>query len=89
MKREEIVHQLKEHIAQHVLNGKEVGLDAQTPLLEWGILNSIEIMRLLSFIKEVFHANVSPTKLVANNFSTIDSIAGVVLESLAETSAFP
>lgn len=87
MKREEISTQLKAHIAQHVLNGKQVGLDDQTPLLEWGILNSIEIMRLLSFIKDAFHVNVSPSKLLANNFSTIDSITKVVLDSLAETAA--
>jgi acyl carrier protein len=86
MKPEEISQKLKEHIGQHVLNGKQVGLDNQTPLLEWGILNSIEIMRLLSFIKESFQVNVSPAKLVANNFSTIDSIVKVVLDTMAETS---
>jgi acyl carrier protein len=86
MTREEILQALKEHIAQHILNGEDVGLDGQTPLLEWGILNSIEIMRLLSFIAERFHVNISPGKLTANNFNTLDSITGVVEEGLAEIS---
>lgn len=86
MQHNEIIQALKEHIAQHILNGKDVGLDEQTPLLEWGVLNSIEIMRLLSFISERFHVNVSASKLTAHNFNTLESIAGVVEESLAEIS---
>jgi acyl carrier protein len=87
MKHEEISKKLKEHVARHVLNGKDVGLDEQTPLLEWGILNSIEIMRLLTFIKDAFHVHISPSKLVANNFSTIDAIAKMVVDGIADVSA--
>lgn len=85
MKHSDIVQQLQDYIAQSILHGKDIGLDEQTPLLEWGILNSIEVMRLLTFINERFHINIPPGKLVVSNFSTIDSLTKVVEASITES----
>jgi acyl carrier protein len=80
MQRTTVIEQLKRYIAQDVLGGKDIGLDETTPLLEWGIINSLEMAKLLSFIRKQFAVDISTDKLVADSFSSISSIADLVLE---------
>lgn len=79
MQRDEVTEQLKNYLVVQVLDGKNIGLDETTPLLEWGVINSIEIMRLLTFINKQFHVNVSPDRMVADNFVNISAITDMVL----------
>ena len=80
MQRLTVIEHLKRYIAQDVLGGKDIGLDETTPLLEWGIINSLEIVRLLSFIRKQFAVDISTEKLVADSFTSVSSIADLVLE---------
>lgn len=82
MQRSEIAQRLKQHLAEHVLEGKDVGLDEHTPLLEWGIINSIEIVRLLGFIQEQLKIAVPPEKLTADYFVDLVAITDLVVESI-------
>jgi acyl carrier protein len=86
MNRTTIVEQLKSYIAQDVLGGKDIGLDETTPLLEWGIINSLEMGRLLQFIRKQFTVDIPTDKLIADSFTDIVSIANLVLE---QTPAHP
>jgi acyl carrier protein len=69
---------LKEYIADSVLDGKDIGLDEQTPLLEWGIINSMELLRLLSFIHQRFGVEIPFEKVSADDFVTIAAIASLI-----------
>jgi acyl carrier protein len=80
MQRLIIVEQLKRYIAQDVLGGKDIGLDETTPLLEWGIINSLEIVRLLSFVRKQFAVDIPADKLIADSFTSVSSVADLVLE---------
>jgi acyl carrier protein len=80
MQRLTIIEELKRYIAQDVLTGKDIGLDETTPLLEWGIMNSLEIVRLLSFIRKQFAVDIPADKLVADSFTSVSSVADLVLE---------
>ena len=71
MQRPTIIEELKRYIAQDVLAGKDIGLDETTPLLEWGIMNSLEIVRLLSFIRKQFAVDIPADKLVADSFTSV------------------
>jgi acyl carrier protein len=84
MKRETIIQQIKEYISTNILRGKHIELDAQTPLLEWGIINSIDIMRLITFINDQFQVHISTKQMVTANFSSIEALADFVERSLAE-----
>jgi len=75
-----IIEQLKSYIAQDVLGGKDIGLDETTPLLEWGIINSLEMVKLLRFIHQQFNVDIPTDKLIADSFTDIVSIANLVLE---------
>jgi acyl carrier protein len=69
---------LQRFIAQETLDGRDIGLDAATPLLEWGVINSLEIVRLIGFIKERFGVSVPASSVSAETFKDIASIAGLV-----------
>jgi acyl carrier protein len=79
MNRTTIIEQLKSYIAQDVLGGKDIGLDETTPLLEWGIINSLEMVKLLRFIHQQFSVDIPTDKLVADSFTNIVSIANLVV----------
>jgi acyl carrier protein len=82
MERPFIIEQLHKYIAQDVLGGWDIGLDETTPLLEWGIINSLEMIRLLDFIRTQFGINIPTDKLVADSFTSINAIADLVLEQM-------
>ncbi len=81
MQRNQILAKLKEYILYQVLDGKAIGLDETTPLLEWGVINSIEIVHLLSFIQKEFAIEISPGQMTADHFSTLGTITDLVLAS--------
>jgi len=80
MQRNIVVAQLQKYIAQNVLEGKDIGLDETTPLLEWGIINSLEMVRLLSFIRETFAVEIPLEQLLPENFTNLTSLTDLVLE---------
>ncbi len=82
MQKKAIIEQLKGYIAQDVLDGKDIGLDDMTPLLEWGIINSLEMVKLLHFIRQQFAVDIPPDKLIADYFTSISSIADLVLAQM-------
>ena len=87
MQRSTVVEQLKKYIAQDVLGGKDIGLDETTPLLEWGIINSLEIVRLLSFVRKQFGADIPVGEIAAESFTSISSIAELVMTYMPAQSA--
>ena len=83
MERTVIVEQLKRYFAQDVLGGKDIGLDETTPLHEWGIINSIEMVRLLQFVRKQFTVDIPADKLVADSFADMASLSSLILEQMA------
>jgi acyl carrier protein len=84
MLREAVIEQVNRYIAQDVLEGKDIGLDETTPLLEWGIINSLEMVKLLSFMRRQFGVDIPIDQLVADSFSSTSSIADLILERIPE-----
>lgn len=80
MQQEEIITQLHNYFAQNVLDGRDIGLDVTTPLLEWGVINSLEIMRLLAFIRTQFAVEIPFYALTAECFTNLLSIAKLIME---------
>lgn len=79
MQRTEVLTQLKRYFAQDVLDGRDIDLDEATPLLEWGVINSLEIVRLLSFIQVSFAIDLPMHRLTADHFTNLSSIASLVV----------
>ncbi len=75
----QILSSLKNYIANEILDGEDLGLAGDTPLLELGVLNSIEIVRLVAFIDEQFGVKL---EVRSDNFKTLDVIAARVQDGL-------
>jgi acyl carrier protein len=79
MQRAEVMNALSNYIVNQVLDGKNIGLDEATPLLEWGVINSMEMIRLLNFISQRFGVDIPAEKMVADHFTNLASITDLVL----------
>jgi acyl carrier protein len=76
---EVVLECITQYIREHMLNDDEsVQLTVETPLLEWGILNSIGTMRLVGFIRSEFGVRVPPGQMIRQNFQNIRCIASLV-----------
>jgi acyl carrier protein len=71
---------LRMYIADEILDGQDIELENSTPLLEWGILNSMEITRLVNFIEKEFGIEIPGDKIVIENLKDIDAITKLILE---------
>src|SRR4029078_11081556 len=63
MDRSQVVAELAEYVRVELLGDHAAELGPTTPLLEWGILNSMNTARLLTHIRERHGVNVPPTLL--------------------------
>ncbi|SHI51823.1 acyl carrier protein [Algibacter luteus] len=63
------------HIEQELANEEiEDGLELTDDLLGSGILDSLGMMKLISFIEEAYSIQVAPEEMVIENFMTVESI---------------
>jgi clorobiocin biosynthesis protein CloN5 len=58
-------------------------LTESTPLLEWGIIDSLRTALLLAHMREKLGVFVSPAKINARNFRDVTSIAALVVAEAA------
>ncbi|CAL9465645.1 MULTISPECIES: hypothetical protein [Streptomyces] len=60
-------------------------IDAATPLLEWGIIDSLRIALLQAFILNEWDVSVPTARIDAKNFKNAASIAAMICELEQET----
>jgi clorobiocin biosynthesis protein CloN5 len=90
MTEEAVVAELTTFIRERFLDGdRDNELTDTTPLLQWGILDSLSTAVLLKFIRHEMGVTVSPSKVDAKNFRDIRSIAAVVCQSPSAASEVP
>ncbi|HET8843199.1 MAG TPA: acyl carrier protein [Ktedonobacteraceae bacterium] len=80
MQRSDVVEQLKRYIAETMLDGEDIGLNESTPLLEWGVINSLELVGLLSFIQQQFHVEIPGEKVTAEHLANLAVLSELVVE---------
>jgi acyl carrier protein len=69
---------LKSFIETELLAGAGGSLDYSEDLLLSGLVNSLGVMRLVSFTQEQFGVHIPPEDVVIEHFQTIDAIARYV-----------
>lgn len=78
MDKNDIFQALREYIVNEILDGEDVGLDGDTPLLQLGVLNSMEVTRLVGFVEERFGAKVPSESLTPQNLENLQKITELV-----------
>lgn len=81
---QETIGQIKKFFVE-LLEGHDVGLDAATPLLELGLLNSMTIVELRAFIESTLHVSVRPDDFVPKHLQNLETIAALVERTRAST----
>jgi acyl carrier protein len=78
MSDETLIAELREFIAREFLHGKDEGLNASTPLIEWGVIDSIAIVALGDFISKRLGVQIPNAELKPSNMATLETIASLV-----------
>jgi acyl carrier protein len=78
-RRNEIFEGLKRHVADEMLEGKAIGLDADTPLLELGLIDSFSVIILQAFIRDRFQIEVPHSELFAKNLKNLGTLTDLLL----------
>jgi len=78
--RDELLARIRDHILHELLpDAGDLELAPDTPLLEWGILNSLATVRLLNYLRQDLRAPVGTSDLVGDNFRDLNSIVTLIL----------
>ena len=79
MTREEMLTELKQFVGKELLEGRDAGLDEHTPLLEWGVIDSLSVAELVSFTHERFEVDVPQSEVTPNNLKDLDAYVGMLM----------
>jgi 2-hydroxymuconate-semialdehyde hydrolase len=76
---DEMLSELKRFVGQQLLDGRDAGLDEHTPLLEWGVIDSLSVAELLSFTSERFDIDVPQDEVSPENLKDLDAYVALLM----------
>jgi acyl carrier protein len=75
----QIVESIREFITQEITHGTaDQELDPDLSLLEEGILDSLGLQQLITFLEQKFAISVDDADLMPENFESINAIAKLI-----------
>jgi acyl carrier protein len=80
MNRQDIKTTVKTFILNEFLPGEDpAALTDPTPLMTTGILDSIAVLKVVTFLENEFHITIEPHEAVVDNLNTISDIERLVM----------
>ena len=74
---------IKNYIIQELIKDKDIGvIDSTFPLLENGVIDSLGIQKLVSYLEETFSLKIEDEDIVPDNFDNLESIYRFVEKKL-------
>ena len=67
---------LADYIQREFIKSRKSNLDTSEDLLSSGVLDSLAILQLVSFVEKHFNCSIPVEDIVYENFNSIDAIAG-------------
>jgi acyl carrier protein len=80
--REEMLDELKRFVVRELLDGRDTGLDEHTPLLAWGVLDSLSVNVLVSFTRERFGIDVPQSEVTPDNLKDLDAYVAMLMRQI-------
>jgi acyl carrier protein len=77
--REQMLGELEHFVVSELLDGRDTGFDEHTPLLAWGVLDSLSVNQLLSFTSERFGIDVPPGDVSPDNLKDLDAYVAMLM----------
>ena len=70
---------MKENIQQYIQNelvtaSSAIEIDFEDDLLETGMIDSVSIMRLITYLEKEFSVKIPPKDMIIDHFMTIEAI---------------
>jgi acyl carrier protein len=76
---DQVATKIRDYIRVNFLDGDpKKELQDTSPLLDWGVLNSLNTVRLVGFIRDELGVKVPPVAVNGPNFKDVRSIAEMV-----------
>jgi acyl carrier protein len=84
MNAQDIKTTMKTFILNEYLPGEDpAALTDATPLMTTGILDSIAVLKVVTFLENQFHITIDPHEAVVENFNTLSDIERYVMSKQA------
>ena len=84
MANDEILHTIKDYVLGEFLPEESPeSLDDTTPLISGGILDSISILKLVSFLEDRYSIEFQAHEVDADHLDSLADIAGIVTSKVA------
>ncbi|BAY80200.1 hypothetical protein NIES25_66880 (plasmid) [Nostoc linckia NIES-25] len=81
----EIEKIIKEHIVQNFMyNKSDINFSNEMLLIEAGIIDSISIFKLASFLEEKFGFTLNSKELLLDNFESVNAIKHLVVKKVID-----
>jgi acyl carrier protein len=74
-----MLSELKQFVASELLDGRDRGLTEHTPLLEWGVIDSLSVAELLTFTSDRLGIDVPQTEVTPENLKDLDAYARMLM----------
>lgn len=75
----EAAEELKTYIINHILDGRDANeLTLDSPLLEWGVIDSLTIVDIVDFVKSRFSIDLPAAELKPQNLESIHTFANLM-----------
>lgn len=75
----DIQNRVRDFVVNELLQGQDRGLDESTPLLDWGIIDSLSLMTLVSYLEDQFSVRVPDEDIGPDNFGTLKAVGAMVV----------
>jgi len=72
---------VKNFIAGELLYGDDQGLDYETNLIDSGVIDSMSLLRLISFLEEHFQIQVPDEAVIPDNFRSLSAIESFLTQT--------
>lgn len=79
---ESISAAVKSFIGQELVYGDEAEIDENVDLIERGVIDSMSLLRLVSFLEERYHIEIQDEDLVPDNFRSRRAIEAFITRCL-------
>jgi acyl carrier protein len=73
-----MLHEIRRYVAQNYRDGRTAGLEAETPLVTSGIVDSAGIVGLVDWLETRFSIRVDDDDVTLENFDTLAGLTALV-----------
>lgn len=79
---ESVAAVVRDFIEQELVYGGEGNFDQDADLIERGVIDSMSLLRLVSFLEDRYHIEIQDEDLVPDNFRSVGAIKSFVTRRL-------